>query len=190
MRTSRIDRCEPCYAGNGKVHQPWGWPSLDLTDHIPPRVSPIQSSVLLPSGYSKWRSALSKAGGLSSVDSFPGLVCCLRLAQWCNHLPPGGHPWHPVATLSHRWHPRQSAGPLHARPSEGVLVTYWSHQSDNRLVLASPRPIRAHLSSHGNVGFVFCCYSPPFTGHTICARKVQLCTQRHNNDSEHDISMD
>ena len=77
-----------------------------------------------------------------------------------------------------------------ASSDEGVLATYWSHQSDNRLVLASPRPIRAHLSSHGNVGFVFCCYSPPFTGHTICARKVQLCTQRHNNDSEHDISMD
>ena len=41
-----------------------------------------QSSVLLPSGYSKWRSVLSKAGCLSPVDSFPGLVCCLRLAQW------------------------------------------------------------------------------------------------------------
>ena len=56
-----------------------------------------QSSVLLPSGYSKWRSALSKAGCLSPVDSFPGLVCCLRLAQWCNHLSPGGHPWRPTA---------------------------------------------------------------------------------------------
>ena len=74
---------------------------------------------------------------------------------------------------------------------EGVLATYRSHQSDNRLVLASPRPTRARLSSYGNVGFAFCCYSPPFTGHTICAWKVQLCTQpqRHNTDSDHDISM-
>ena len=69
--------------------------------------SPLQSSVLLPSGYSKWRSALSKAGCLFPVDSFPGLVCCLRLAQWCNHLPPGGHLWHPVATLPYSWHSRQ-----------------------------------------------------------------------------------
>ena len=54
---------------------------------------------------------------LSPVDSFPGLLCCLRLAQWCNHLPPGGHLWHPVATLPHRWHSRQRVRPLHARPS-------------------------------------------------------------------------
>ena len=39
------------------------------------------------------------------------------------------------------------------------------------------------------MGFVFCCYTPPFTGHPICARKVQLCTQRHHSDTNHDISM-
>ena len=65
---------------------------------------------------------------------------------------------------------------------EGVLAKYWSHQSDNRLVFASPQPIRVYLSSYRNVGFFFCCYSPPFTGHTIYTRKVQLCMQRHNSD--------
>ena len=39
---------------------------------------------------------------------------------------------------------------------EGVLATYRSHQSGNRLALASPRPIRAHLSSYGNF-FLYSC---------------------------------